>query len=64
MRANYTDGICPDCNLPIPEDAENGSECVNCGHVFWRCDPREPEEYINLPHPMEDLNGDDIRRIR
>jgi len=24
----------------------------------------EPEEYINLPHPMEDLNGDDIRRIR
>jgi hypothetical protein len=67
MRANYIDGVCPDCNLPIPEDAENGSECVNCGHVFWECtqdDSPEPPDYSALPHPMEDENGDDIRRIR
>jgi hypothetical protein len=24
----------------------------------------DPPDYVALPHPMEDLNGDDIRRIR
>lgn len=31
----YPDGECPDCGDPIPADADDGSECGNCGHVFW-----------------------------
>ena len=34
IKDNYPDGICPDCSLDIPSDAIEGSECVNCGHVF------------------------------
>lgn len=32
--------------------------------MYVEDDAPEPLEYINLPHPMEDLNGDDIRRIK
>jgi hypothetical protein len=32
---SYEDGVCPDCGEPIPQDVEEGSECVNCGHVFY-----------------------------
>jgi len=31
----YEDGRCPDCCEDIPEDAIDGSNCLNCGHVFW-----------------------------
>jgi hypothetical protein len=30
----YSFGECPDCGEPIPEDAMDGTECSNCGHVF------------------------------
>ncbi len=31
----YPDAECPDCGLPIPAVAANGSECSQCDHVFW-----------------------------
>jgi len=31
----YDNDICPDCGENIPFDAVEGSECSNCGHVFW-----------------------------
>ena len=31
----YVDGLCPDCQNPIPDDIVEGGECENCGHVFW-----------------------------
>jgi hypothetical protein len=30
----YYDGICPDCDTPIPTDAVEGDSCSNCGHVW------------------------------
>lgn len=67
MRDNYIDGTCPDCDMLIPEDAENGSECVVCGHVFWEYCPYDGIDenyptYEAMPHPMEDEFGNDIRR--
>lgn len=35
IKDNYPDGICPDCSLDIPSNAVDGSECVNCGHIFY-----------------------------
>lgn len=35
IKANYEGGVCPDCGESIPDDAVNGSECDNCGHVFY-----------------------------
>jgi len=34
LKASYTDGRCPDCNLEIPETVCDGQECQNCEHVF------------------------------
>lgn len=34
IKDNYPDGICPDCKTLIPDDAVDGIECKNCGHVF------------------------------
>jgi hypothetical protein len=31
----YDGGVCPDCNQAIPDEAVEGDECSNCGHVFW-----------------------------
>lgn len=33
-KRNYENGLCPDCNEAIPEDAERGDSCENCEHVF------------------------------
>jgi hypothetical protein len=30
----YPDCLCPDCQDDIPDDAVEGEECLNCGHVF------------------------------
>lgn len=30
----YPEGLCPDCNTPIPDDAYSEDSCANCGHVF------------------------------
>ena len=35
IRQQYTDGECPDCGDPIPDDMVDGGECSNCGHVFY-----------------------------
>jgi hypothetical protein len=32
--ADEYDGICPDCQEDIPDDAVEGDECADCGHVF------------------------------
>lgn len=34
VKKCYPDGICPDCADPIPDEAVEGDECVNCGHIF------------------------------
>ena len=31
----YEDKKCPDCSEDIPNDVDEGSECSNCGHVFY-----------------------------
>lgn len=33
-KDNYPEGVCPDCKTLIPDDAVDGTECKNCGHVF------------------------------
>jgi DNA-directed RNA polymerase subunit RPC12/RpoP len=35
VKGSYADGKCPDCGRTIPAKAVEGSECSNCGHVFW-----------------------------
>lgn len=34
MKELYENGLCPDCQEEIPDDAQEGQECENCGHVF------------------------------
>ena len=34
VKSCYEDGVCPDCGEDIPDDAVEGQECENCGHVF------------------------------
>jgi len=36
VKAAYPDGRCPDCGLLIDDDVEDGDECSNCGHVFYK----------------------------
>jgi hypothetical protein len=43
VRDEYEDGNCPDCEEPIPDDAVEGSDCENCGHVFGYADPADAE---------------------
>jgi DNA-directed RNA polymerase subunit RPC12/RpoP len=35
IKGHYPDGECPDCGEDIPDNATEGEECGNCGHVFW-----------------------------
>jgi len=35
VKDNYPNGLCPDCAEDIPDDADDGSKCDNCGHVFY-----------------------------
>lgn len=34
IKDNYPEGVCPDCRTLIPDDAVDGTECKNCGHIF------------------------------
>lgn len=36
VKMAYKNGVCPDCGEVIPDDIEDGGECVNCGHVFYK----------------------------
>ncbi len=38
IKDNYPEGVCPDCKALIPDDAVDGTECKNCGHVFHFAD--------------------------
>jgi DNA-directed RNA polymerase subunit RPC12/RpoP len=35
VRDNYEGGLCPDCDEPIPDEADDGVDCDNCGHAFF-----------------------------
>lgn len=35
VKDEYPDGVCPDCGENIPDDAQEGEQCGNCGHVFF-----------------------------
>lgn len=52
VKNGYDNGECPDCSVPIDENAEDGDECDNCGHVFWGSvlfdkEQEDYEEYWN-----------------
>lgn len=34
LADEYPEGLCPDCDLPIPIDVDDGEDCEVCGHVF------------------------------
>lgn len=34
IREMYDKCMCPDCGEDIPQDAEEGGMCENCGHVW------------------------------
>lgn len=34
VKDDYENGICPDCQEPIPDEAEYGGNCTNCQHVW------------------------------
>lgn len=38
MAESYENGVCGNCGEPISDDAVDGDECANCGHVFYHCD--------------------------
>lgn len=40
VQKSYPKAECPDCGTHIPKSATNGSECKNCGHVFWSVKPK------------------------
>jgi hypothetical protein len=41
LKDSYENGECPDCGQSISSYAVNGSECLNCGHVFWLSEKEE-----------------------
>jgi len=48
LQNSYPEGVCPDCGEPISDLAVNGSECLNCSHVFWL-----DEEEVNMLYMQE-----------
>jgi len=34
VKDEYDNGLCPDCQEDIPENAQHEENCVNCGHVW------------------------------
>jgi len=42
VKDEYDNGLCPDCQEDIPENAQHEENCVNCGHVW------------NVPGPCDD----------
>ena len=34
VKAEYKDGVCPDCGQQIPFDTKHGEACSHCGHVW------------------------------
>ena len=48
VRDSYPGGECPDCGQPIPAEANDGDECVNCGHIFFE----DPAEDQPIPAPI------------
>jgi hypothetical protein len=35
VKESYPDGLCPDCQEPIPDDVAEGESCANCDHAFF-----------------------------
>lgn len=35
VKSQYKGGKCPDCGEEIPDDAIDGEDCSNCGHIFY-----------------------------
>jgi hypothetical protein len=61
VRDTYPDGACSDCGEPIPVDAGAGSECANCGHVFWEDTPSTADEArVKTPSPTAPLDAKDV----
>lgn len=43
IKDEYDDAACPDCGEDIPDDANEGEECSNCGHVWGFCSPADDD---------------------
>lgn len=50
IKESYPNGECPDCGETIPDNVQEGQQCVNCDHVF--CGPRPDDA------PDESMDGD------
>lgn len=57
VRDYYEDGICPDCDNPITEEAVDGDECPNCGHCFVVDEDTKP---YTAWEPFENWPDDDF----
>lgn len=44
ISSYYKDGLCPDCQEEIDVTYEEGDQCPNCGHVFWKS--RETDDEV------------------
>lgn len=45
IQSQYENAECPECGEPIPDTAVDGSECVNCGYVFYIYEPDEYDQF-------------------
>jgi len=53
VKESYPNGVCPDCQKPIPNDAPDGWTCPNCGHACYNSyvplTKKEKKEYLKHP---------------
>lgn len=48
VQQNYHNAECPDCGNPIPRSATDGSECRNCGHVYYTVETSRAQAFEAL----------------
>jgi hypothetical protein len=59
---SYPNGECPDCGDPIPDDATDGDECKNCGHVFVMQSQQDDPETENTVKAILYFSDEEGRR--
>lgn len=59
IKYNYDDAVCPDCGEDIPDDAEDGEECSNCGHVWTSCLPAGDNDWKRDLHSGDEITWND-----
>lgn len=54
VQDSYPNGDCPDCGEKIPEEAQDGENCLNCGHIWWLEDISEQEDEAFFKNTLTD----------